>query len=496
LWHGEASASRLRVSALPEPFETLSSRFSQQDWALLGAMACEQALPQSVLEKLSPEPGLPAALWLKRALAADWVSPVRPARGASLKPHFAVHPQYRERVLRRLAETGELEPIARVMRALLTVRSVSDLTLSLQLGAWDDFQRRFAARKQAPELGPATRAEWLRCSISEPFDPNWLLKVWQADALRVASLVAEECLCGPVACDELLAWLAEQSPAVDDPEDHRGLRRALHSHAILRGQLERAVELEPLLPARSRLALSVPVRFLEGNLPDARACLAHALESPPGGKRGPLPDCGALAPLLALLICTRDDDAARSAAKRVLSAGSGELNRGALRALRTLFKFQTEPPEEQRRIDAHQLAEDAGAWEILILALTVHLHSVDQWGRASWCLLLVQRALRWRESGYAWLARQTLFMARMLNAEQYAAELAKLASGAALELGHASNELVLWELFSSKPEWQKALEALAEISESASDQCVQNRRLAWFVDMTSGTLNRPSVQEF
>jgi len=474
----------------------LSSSFSQQDWALLGAMACEQALPQSVLEKLSPEPALPAAVWLKRAQAADWVIPVRPARGSSLKPHFSVHPQYRERVLRRLTETGELEPIARVMRALLTVRSVSDLTLSLQLGALDDFQRRFAARKQPPEVGPSTRAQWLRCSICEPFEPNWLVKVWQSDALRVASLVLEECLCGPVACDELLAWLAEQSHALDDSEDHVGLRRALFSHAILRGQLTRASELEALLPARYRLALSVPLRFLEGKLPDARGRLAHVLESSPGGKRGPLPDCGALAPLLALLVCTRDDDEARSAAKRLLNAGSGELNRGALRALRTLFKFQTEPPEEQRRLDAHQLSEDVGAWELLILALTVYLHSVDQWGRASWCLLLVQRAVRFGAAGYTWLATQTLSLARMLHEEQYASELVKLPSGAALELGHAPNGLVLWELFSTKPEWQKALEALAEISESASDEHVQNRRLAWFVDMTSGALNRPSVQEF
>ena len=134
------------MSATPEPFETSCSSFSPQDWALLGALACEQALPESVLEKLSPAPALPATQWLKRAQAAAWVTSFRPERAGSLKPHFAVHPEYRERVLRRLAEIGELEPIARVTRALLTVRSVSDLTMALQFGALDDFQRRFAAR--------------------------------------------------------------------------------------------------------------------------------------------------------------------------------------------------------------------------------------------------------------------------------------------------------------------------------------------------------------
>jgi superfamily II DNA or RNA helicase len=460
----------------------------------LGALACEHALPQSVLEQLSPEPALPGGAWLKRMQAAGWVVAGAPLRAGSLKPHFSVHPDYRELVLRRLAETGELEPIARVTRSLLTVRSVSDLTLCLQFGALDDFQRRFAARKRAPEIGPPTRAEWLRGSLCEPFDPEWLERVWGADALRVASLVLEECLCRPVFCEELYVWLAERSTSLEDAEDRFGLRATLYRHAIFRGELTRVPPLVPLLPSRTGLALSVATRFLEGNLADAYARLGQISTGARGQKQSAVPDCGALAPLLALLACAQGDEAGQSAAKRLLGAGSGEVNRGAARALRILLKHLSEPPEDQRRLDVHQLASDVGAWEILILALTVHLHSVDKWARANWCQLLVRCAAEWQSADYAWLARQALFLAQMLNDEHFVHELARLAVDFAPE--RSSKELVLWELFSTKPEWQKALDALAQISDSVADERVQNQRVAWFVDMSNGALSRPAVQEF
>ncbi|HEY1534383.1 MAG TPA: hypothetical protein VGF76_10200, partial [Polyangiaceae bacterium] len=142
-----------------ERFSAFAADLNVQDWTLLGAIASEQALPVSVLESLSPAPAVPGAAWLKRAQLAGWVVPTRRLRSPSLKPHFAVHPEYEQLVLRRLFVSGELERIAVVMRTLLTVRSVSDLTLSLQTGALDDFQRRFANRKNPPEAGPATRAE-------------------------------------------------------------------------------------------------------------------------------------------------------------------------------------------------------------------------------------------------------------------------------------------------------------------------------------------------
>src|SRR5450432_1645302 len=341
-----ASAERVLRNAALERFEALSAGLGERDWTLLGAIACEQALPESVLQQLSPDPRLPLGPWLKQMQAAGLLVSLRSSRSGTRQAYFVVAAEHQQLVLRRLAETGELEAIAGAMRALLTVRSVSDLTLTLQQGKLGDFQRRFAARKNPFDAGPSTRADWLRQSLCQPFDPEWLERVWQGDALRVASLVLEECLIGPVACDELYAWLEAQSRSLSDPGDRQGLRAALYQHAILRGTLERVPALVEALPDRRREAFSVAVRVLEGNLPEAPARLDSVLSAARSAAlRGPLPDCAALAPLYALLLCARDTDAGRSAAKRLLGAASAELNRGALRALRTLLRHLSEAPE-------------------------------------------------------------------------------------------------------------------------------------------------------
>jgi superfamily II DNA or RNA helicase len=492
------------LSALQAKFDALSARLSAQDWTLLGALSCERALPHALLEKLSPAPALEAKSWLARAQIAGWVVLAGPLRVGSLKAHYSVHPEYREFVLRRLAASHELEAIARVTRALLGTRSVSDLTLSLQSGSLSDFQRRFAERKRAPEVGPDTRAEWLRSSLCEPFDPIWLRRVWRADALRVAALVLEECLCGPVACDELYAWLSAESALQSDPEDVFGVQKALYQQAILRADVDRALALLELVQRGLRRTFGAAARLLEGDSSAAQAFLDQGLAASFAGKRGALPDCASLAPLYALLLCARDTDQDRALAKRLLSAGSGESNRGALRGLRTFLKYLHEPAEAQRRLDVHQLTQGVGAWEIFFFSLTVHLHTADKWARANWCQLLVRRGFEWQRSGYSWFARLAFLLARTLNDQHYTQEIRRLSGvgpsdplPSPIGEGQSSaREVVLWDLFSSKPEWQKALEALTEISESEPKKHVQNQRVAWFVDMTNGALTRPALQEF
>jgi SNF2-related domain/Helicase conserved C-terminal domain len=479
------------LSALKQRFEAASAGFGAQDWTLLGAIAAELALPQSAIEQLSPAPAMPAPLWLKRAQTEGWIITARLPRSGSLKPHFTVHPDLEQLVLRQLADSGELERIGAALRVLLGARSVSDLTLALHSGGLDEFQRRYAARKRPPESAVSTRAEWLRRSLCEPFDPLWLSRAWGDDALRVSRLVLEECLIGPTRCDELYAWLDERSRAAPDSDADPDSCSVLYQHAVLRAEPERIQRLVPLVSPQVGLAFSAAVRFVEGDLPDAQQRLDQVLGG--SGKRQGIPDCGALAPLFALLLCARDSDEGRPAAKRVLNAGGGELNRGAQRALRILLRHLSEPPEEQRRLDVHQLPSDVGAWEILILALTVHLHSPDKWARANWCQELVRRARDWQRAGYAWLARQALFLAEMLNDEHFRGELVRLELAPLTSRG--SRELVLWDLISTKPEWQKALDALAQITVASADERAQSYRVAWYVDMVRGELNRPALQE-
>ncbi len=469
-----------------ERFRKLRGDFTEQDFALLGALACERALSLAVLEKLSPEPALPAGIWLRHKQADGLVVPVRPRRTPSLKPHFGLHPDYRELALRELSERGELEPIARVTQALLGARSLADLTLALQRGQLDELERRFALRKNAPEFGPRTSAEWLRESINEPFDPIALERVWREQSLAIAARVLVEAATGPTESSALRDWLADIPPFDDDPF---GVSVALFQHAILRGEPNVAETLLARVPDAARFSFGVAQRFVDGDLAGANASLDRLLT--PSAKRGGIPELGALAPLIALLLVARDDEANRAAARRVLA---GEQNRSALRALRVLLKHQSEPPEEQRRLDVHQLPDDVSGWEIAILALTVHLYTADKWARANWCQLLVRRAADWQRAGYAWFARQALLLAQLLNEEHFNTEIARL--NVPFRPEREAKELVLWELFSAKAEWEKTLEALAQISDVVADEQTQNRRVAWFVDMANGALSRPALQEF
>lgn len=478
------------MSAWSERFEVWSAGFSAQDWTLLGAIACEQALPVSVLEQLSPAPAVPARAWVERAEGAGWVVASGRLRASSLKPHFSVRAEFEQLVLRRLACTGELGRLGDVTRRLLSVRSVSDLTLALQAGGLEEFQRRYAARKHPPESGPSTRAEWLRRSLCEPFDPEWLERVWHRDALRVATLSLQECLIAPAACDELYAWLEDRRATEPDSVE---LCAVLYQHAILRAAPEKVATLSACLSTQNARTFSIAALFVEGNLADAQTRLERLLAS--ARERDAFTETGALGPLYALMACARDDDASRAAAKRVLGAGNGEVSRGALRALRILIKHLSEPAEQQRRLDVHQLSPDIAGWEILILALTVHLHSSDKWARANWCQELLRRARGWHVAGYRWFARQTLFLAEILSEEHFARELPRLVPELLARPARSAKELVVWDLISTKPEWQKALDALSLLTEIAPAASPHGYRVAWFVDMVRGELSRPALQE-
>ncbi len=480
----------MSASVWSERFQAWSTGFNAQDWTLLGAIACEQALPVSVLESLSPAPAIPARAWLERAQVSGWVVASGRLRSPSLKPHFSVPPDFEQLLLRRLSATGELGRIAQVTRGLLSVRSVSDLSVALQSGELAEFQRRYSARKQPPEAGPSTRAEWLRRSLCEPFDSDWLERAWGTEAVRVATVSLEECLIAPSACDELYAWLAARRAVEHGAEQ---ICAVLYQHAILRAASERLAPLAAGLSSRNARAYSVAALFAEGNLADAQSRLDQLLGS--ARERDALAECGALGPLYALMLCARDDDASRVAAKRVLSVGGDELSRGALRALRILLKHLSQPPEEQRRLDVHQLSQDVTGWEMLILALTVHLHSFDKWARANWCRELLRRASAWHAAGYHWFARQAFFLAETMNQEQFASDLPRLLPELVPGPSRSAKELLLCDLISAKPEWQKALDALSLISDSLPESSPHGYRAAWFVDMVRGELSRPALQE-
>ncbi|HYO97572.1 MAG TPA: SNF2-related protein, partial [Polyangiaceae bacterium] len=503
----------MSVTALQERLDLLTRGFDDGDWRRLGAIAVERVLGQGVLDRLDgPRPTAVAASgtasWLARARGTGLLVAGRAVRPLVLsasgrEPGYALHPELRELVLRKLASEQRLESIALATRALLTVRSVSALSVALQKGQLERFRRQFAAQSAVPDADPTSRGEWLRSSLCEPFDPQWLTHTFGRDAVPAACLVLEESLLGPSHCEELYTWLMQQAEASDGSQAHASRTDSLLAqHAILRGTPGRLGTLLPRLPKPLAHAFLAAARMTAGEPLQAQAALDECAVASSGGGRvhrsagakARLPDAGAIAPLISLTLCARDDAEARVAAQRWMKAAVGESNRGAARALRTLLRTLSEPDLEQRRIDVHQLDASAGIWETLILGLTVHLQSREEPARANWSRHLLQRAVQVRAAGFGWLARQTELLARLLCPADFAREVEQRA-GALPALPEGEQELVLWESIAPKPAWRRALEKLAEVSEALREQQPYARRVVWFVDMVSGELSRPALQE-
>jgi superfamily II DNA or RNA helicase len=109
---------------------------------------------------------------------------------------------------------------------------------------------------------------------------------------------------------------------------------------------------------------------------------------------------------------------------------------------------------------------------------------------------LVTKALAFRGAGYHWIAKQSLLLAAELDESYAQRELVRAGQDAA-GLATGARELRLWDLVQPKPEWEKTLEALAQISESlGSARGSPSRRVAWYIDMSDGSFSRPLLQEY
>ncbi|HMJ12380.1 MAG TPA: DEAD/DEAH box helicase, partial [Polyangiaceae bacterium] len=307
-----------------------------------------------------------------------------------------------------------------------------------------------------------------------------------------------ESLHGPSDCTALLVWLGDGGVAPTSEDEAAALAAALCEHALLRGEPQRVKELLARLPALEQFAYGAGAEFLTGDLAAAQrqldAAFALGTHSAASAKRVTMPHVESAAPLLALLLVARGTPSARTALKRLLSAKSAAA--GAARALRRLLRYLETPAEQHRRIDVFQLDADAGAWEMLISALTVHLHLQEPATRASWAGVLVTKSLAWRSAGYPWIAKQSLLLAAELDDTYARRELVRAGQDASL-LATAPRELRLWDLVQPKAEWEKTLEALAQISESlGAGRGTPSRRVAWYIDMSDGSFSRPALQEY
>jgi hypothetical protein len=297
-------------------------------------------------------------------------------------------------------------------------------------------------------------------------------------------------------CQELYGWLSARFSELPEGEQQVELSGLLCEHAVLRGKLDAIPKYLVHLGRGSALGHAAAWAYLTGDLALAQGRLDELFGAALRGKaeasrRGPLPQCGAVAPLLALLLCARDTEAATALAKRLLAVGTSEPERAAGRAFRLLLRYLEEPETEHERIDVHDLTTEGSLWETLLFAHNVELHQKQVETRARWAQHVVRRAVPWHAAGYVWIARQALLLANALSAEYAEQELTRLGGLPSADPGALS----MWELVAPKPEWQKTLQALAAVSDTASEVAEASVRAIWFVDMADGGLSRPALSE-
>jgi len=498
---GEGYRTVLLAAPLSDRFSLLTAGLGLREWRWLGALALEHGLSRGVLLALAGEAdGKSLDAWLKQGVQAGLLAAVGPTRALSLtsapsrESGYAVGPGLAQLVLRELSRRDALRDIALATHGLLGARSVSDLGLALQLGDYRTFVRRFSPERLPRQTPLRSTAEWLRVSICDPFDAVWLAATWGDDADAVAVRVLREALQTASPCPALHAWLTMRFAALPEGEAQQELASLLCEHALLSGRLEAIPTFTLHLARGTALGYAAVWAFLEGDLPLAQARLDElfgvALRADGAARRGPLPQCGAVAPILGLLLCARDSEAATAIAKRVLAVGTSEAERAGGRAFRTLLRYLEAPAAEHERIDVHALGPDAALWETLLLAHNVELHQEQAETRARWAQHLVRRALDWQTAGYAWIAQQALGLASTLSPDYARQELERFGAVAG-----APAALSLWELVAPKPEWHKTLQALSALSDSASADTAASVRVVWYVDMADGSVSRPGLSE-
>jgi superfamily II DNA or RNA helicase len=490
------------AAPLSDRFSLLTAALGVREWRWLGAVALEHGLSRGVLLALAGEADAKALdSWLKQSVQAGLLVAVGPTRALSLtsapsrESGHAVQPELAQLVLRELGRRDALRDIALATHGLLGGRSVSDLGLALSLGDYRTFTRRFSVERLPRQTPLRTAAEWLRVSVSEPFDAAWLAATWGDDAQAVAVRVLRESLQTASPCQALYAWLSARFEELPEGEARLELAGLLCEHALLRGKLDAVPSFTLQLARGTALGYAAAGAFLAGDLPLAQGRLDELfgaqLRTDGGARRGPLPQCGAVAPILGLLLCARDNEAATAISKRVLAVGTSDGERAAGRAFRTLLRYLEEPEREHERIDVHDLGAEAALWETLLFAHNVELHQKQTETRARWAQHLVRRALDWHAAGYVWIAEQALALAGTLSPDYAQQALERF--GAVMPA--ASGALSLWDLVAPKPEWHKTLQALSALSDSASAVAEASLRVAWYVDMADGGLSRPALSE-
>jgi superfamily II DNA or RNA helicase len=491
-------------------FSEISARFDARHWRLVGVLASERRLAVAALEKLIGsdnaereafglrafiDASLRAGLFIDAGTAYTLAS----TRSPGAERAFAIAPGFRPFILRRLSDEGALERIRSEARALVGESSFAEFLTALYAGDEARLAPGVASLKgrfpSGEELTFARNS--LREAVCAPFDAAFFARAWQdpAAALRVAEQVLEDALLELDSVEGLYAWTVARLPSDARPS----LLRVVCEHAVLRGDTGTLREVAKRLPTAEQLSFDAAARYVSGDLLGARSLLAEAAAFREKNKTTAA-YTGNAAPLLSLIALVDEHETGAELARRLVRspasqppplAGFASVSPlvPAARALRTLLRALKQPDNLESQPSAHQLGVHAAAWETMILALSVHLHSDAAVGRAAWARRLSLSGKRWLAAEYAWFGRQAEWLAQALDREAAGAFAGALPRGA---------ELALADLLQKRPDWRKSLDALLAFSEQATktEKAAVSERVAWFVDMVTGELSRPVLEEF
>ncbi len=506
-------------------FQFLTAGFSARDIRLLGALALELELTNGqfsalksaqgqVDKRIDPNARHPLLeAWSASGLVYRSETSQRPRRRALFEPVYGVDPEYRQLVLRKLAADGLLDEVALETHRALEGRSIAPLFVALQQGDLLAFDRFVSViRAQDPNLGPTLFVEALREAVCQPFDQEWFEQTWGTRTVAVAARILSDAAWSLRPTDGIYDWawrLLAAEPALLSQGPGGELAVALAEHALWRGHLEKLEPLWPLIAEGYRSWVQVGAAFVGGDVVTAqRALTGVANGSDVGSERrtgaAETPnraELGGMAALGSILLIAREEPSATAFVKRVAAARYlDDRSQRTAKALKTLLRYHAQTEAEHSRIDVHQVDTQGCVWELLLLALVVHMYVDAEWTRANWSKVLAEQAMLWRDAGYTWLSRQALFLARALN-ETYFDEHypALVGEGQPEKLLPRSGEVFVSDLLTPKPDWAKQLDALTELidaSEPLPDAPVQAMRVVWYVDMVRAQLVKPALQEW
>jgi len=495
-----AEPSDLAASdVLTDGLHRLTARFDGEQWLVLGVLACERRVTPSLLQRLQPTGEVSSWLgqWASNGLVVDAgvVQGFAYARNLSGERAYSMSPTYRPLVMRHLAARGALRQVKDAASKLIGHGSCAGATVALYSGDLAQLRHEVAELLRCSVRGEneTLLRGRLREAVCSPFDPDALARLWGEGARTLVEQVLVDASVAFESSEEPYRWALAQVRGDGEPRT----LRILAEHAILRGDSAALGELRSRLPVTEVLALRSAEAFMCGDIAQSQRLLEELTSSKAPSKRSsPCP--ASVTALLTLLALSRQQPNGSALARRVLPrvaihdetpivgwpAVNAQLE--LVRALRSMMRSLARPEFESRRLSPHHLAPDAPGWQTLVTALTVLLDDCDATTRTAWARRLVDDAARWNRAGYDWIARQARHLAGVLSPEPHAE----------FETPRAG-EPMLSLLLEREPDWRIALRAVDRLLQNLGrDAVTLARRVAWFIDMATGDLARPAIEEF